>query len=69
MASVPAVETRTGLDLKLARTAARVTQVALAERMGVRPQRVSQIEALAVVRPVLADRYVAALATLAKDAA
>lgn len=71
MVTVPPVETRTvtGLDLKLRRTAARVTQRALAEQMQVRSQRISQIEALAVVRPVLVDRYVAALAAVATDAA
>lgn len=70
MASVSSVETRvTGLDLKLRRTAARVTQIDLGAQMGVRAQRVSQIEALAVVRPHLAERYVAALAAIAKDAA
>lgn len=64
---VQQVETRTvtGLDLKLRRTAARVTQKMLAARMGVQSQRISQIEALAVVRETTADRYVAALAAVA----
>lgn len=54
-----------GLDLKLRRTAARVTQIDLATHMNVRAQRVSQIEALAVVRPQLVERYEAALAAVA----
>lgn len=66
MDTVSAVGTTvSGLDLKLRRTAARVTQIDLATQMSVRPQRVSQIEALAVVRPQLVERYEAALAAVA----
>ena len=69
MVTVHAVETRTvtGLDLKLRRIAERVTQRELAVQMNVRPQRISQIEALAVVKAPLATRYVAALAAVAED--
>lgn len=55
----------TGLDLKLQRTAARVTQRVLAAQMGVKPQYLSQVEARAIVPPETADRYLAALATVA----
>lgn len=54
----------TGMDLKLRRTRKRVTTIALAERAGWKSrQRVSQIEALAVVPIESADRYLQALAT------
>jgi hypothetical protein len=54
----------TGMDLKLRRTRRRVTTIALAERAGWKNrQRVSQIEALAVVPVDTADRYLAALST------
>lgn len=54
----------TGMDLKLSRTRKRVTTIALAERAGWKSrQRISQIEALAVVPVESADRYIAALAT------
>jgi transcriptional regulator with XRE-family HTH domain len=54
----------TGMDLKLRRTRKRVTTIALAERAGWKSrQRISQIEALAVVPSVSADRYLEALAT------
>jgi transcriptional regulator with XRE-family HTH domain len=71
MDTLPAVNspTVTGLDLKLRRTAARVTQRRLAEQTGWKAQYVSQVEARAVVPPATADRYVAALAALATDAA
>lgn len=59
----------TGLDLKLRRTAARVTQAQIAEHMGVRSQFISQIEARAVVRRETAERYMAALAAVAPAAA
>lgn len=54
----------TGMDLKVRRTRLRVTTIALAERGGWKSrQRISQIEALAVVPPETADRYLTALAT------
>lgn len=56
--------THTGMDLKVRRTRKRVTTIALAERAGWKSrQRISQIEALAVVPVDSADRYLAALAT------
>ncbi len=56
----------TGMDLKLRRIQARVTTIALAERAGWQSrQRISQIEALAVVPPDTASRYLDALATFA----
>ena len=60
----------TGMDLKLRRMAARVTQDQIAGHMGVRKQFISQIEARAVVPPATVDRYRAALAAVAtSDAA
>lgn len=53
----------TGLQLKLLRTRKRVKAKDLAERMDVRPGRISQIEALAVVSEQAAGRYLEALAT------
>lgn len=53
----------TGLELKLLRTRKRVKAKDLAARMDVRPGRVSQIEALAVVSAPAVTRYLAALAT------
>lgn len=47
----------TGLDLKVERVRARVTGVGLARAMGVSRQRVSIIEASAVVTPDAAARY------------
>jgi transcriptional regulator with XRE-family HTH domain len=58
----------TGLDLKLARIAARVKQKAIGRAMGVSESRVSAIEREAVVTPETADRYVAALDTCRTDA-
>lgn len=56
--------TYTGMSLKLRRTRQRVTTIALAERAGWKNrQRISQIEALAVVPDGTAERYLAALAT------
>lgn len=53
-----------GMDLKVRRTRRRVTTIALAERAGWKNrQRVSQIEALAVVPEDTAQRYLDALAT------
>ena len=59
----------TGLDLKLRRTAARVTQRQLADHLGVRAQFISQVEARAIVRQDTAERYLAALAAVATAAA
>lgn len=54
----------TGMDLKLRRTRLRVTTISLAERAGWKSrQRISQIEALAVVPQETAARYLEALAT------
>lgn len=54
----------TGMDLKVLRTRKRVTTIALAERAGWKSrQRISQIEALAVVPEDTAGRYLEALAT------
>ena len=54
----------TGMDLKLARTRRRVTTISLAERAGWKSrQRISQIEALAVVPDDTASRYLDALRT------
>lgn len=63
---MPAVTS--GLDLKVERIRARVTAVRLAEEMGVTRQRVSAIEALAVVPTDTADRYVGALMSLTQTA-
>lgn len=53
----------TGLDLKLARVAARVKQWQLATEMGVSPSRVAAIEREAVVTQDTEARYLAALST------
>jgi transcriptional regulator with XRE-family HTH domain len=53
----------TGMDLKLERTAARVTGRALARTMGLSHSRISAVEAYAVVTPEMVARYRAALAT------
>lgn len=53
----------TGMDLKVARVRRMVTQAQLAERMGIHPLTVLRMEQRAVVRPAMADRYHAALAT------
>jgi plasmid maintenance system antidote protein VapI len=53
----------TGLELKLERTAQRVTGTAVARAMNVSNSRVSAIEAYAVVTPEMAARYRAAIAT------
>ena len=53
----------TGLSLKLQRTARRVKARDLAEAMGVKHPRVSQIEAQALVTDQTAERYLSALAT------
>lgn len=59
---------KSGLDLKLRRTAARLKVQDVAGRMGVKPARVSQIEALAVVTDETATRYQQALEELAPSA-
>lgn len=56
----------TGLDLKLARVAARVKQRPLADAMGVSESRVSAIEREAVVSPAIRLRYLDALARAAQ---
>lgn len=53
----------TGLDLKLKRVARRVRVIDLAQVMGVRHSRISQIEAQAVPSADMQQRYLAALAT------
>jgi len=52
-----------GLELKVLRIRADVTQIDLAKAMGVSNSYVSVIEAKRTVSQDLADRYVAALAT------
>lgn len=54
----------TGLDLKLERTARRVSVKEMAIAMGVSPARISNIESRHVVTDRAAGRYRAALATL-----
>lgn len=51
----------TGLDLKVARVRARLTVTEVADAMGVSRQRVSQVEAMALVNASLEGRYRAAL--------
>lgn len=51
----------TGLDLKVERIRSRITAKRLADELGVTRQRVSAIEALAVVGDDQVDRYRAAL--------
>lgn len=58
-----------GLDLKLERTAARVSVKELAARMDVSPARISTIESRAVVTERAAEKYRAALAALPAVAA
>lgn len=53
----------TGLDLKLARVAARCKQHEVAKEMGVTPSRISALEREAVVSETAAARYLAALDT------
>jgi plasmid maintenance system antidote protein VapI len=53
-----------GLDLKVERVRARVTATAVAEAMGVTRQRVSAIEALAVVTEDVAERFRTAMMSL-----
>lgn len=53
-----------GLDLKVERIRARITATAVASEMGVTRQRVSAIEALAVVTSDVAERYRGAVMSL-----
>lgn len=57
----------TGIDLKVERVRARITAKRLADELGVTRQRVSAVEALAVVSEVQADRYRLALMSLTSD--
>ena len=61
MATASVIAHRTGLDLKLARTAAMVTQTELAQRMGVTRQAVSNVEARYHVPGPTVQRYLDAL--------
>lgn len=54
----------TGMDLKIERVRARVTAQRLGEVLDVSRQRISAIEALAVVNPDLATRYRDALVSV-----
>ncbi len=56
----------TGLDLKVERIRARVSAVRLAAAMSVARQRVSQVEALAVVNDDLVARYREALVSVTR---
>jgi DNA-binding XRE family transcriptional regulator len=58
----------TGMDLKVERVRARATAQRLADVLDVSRQRISGIEALAVVHPDLAERYRDALASLTTGA-
>lgn len=62
LASAP----RTGLDLRLRRTAAMVTQTELAAEIGVSRQAVSNLEALYRPSDTAVARYLAALERLAR---
>lgn len=53
---------KTGLDLKLARVAARLKQAQVGAEMGVSGSRVAAIEREAVVSPEMADRFLGAIA-------
>lgn len=57
----------TGMDLKLERVKARVTAQRLARTLDVSRQRISAIEALAVVHEDLASRYRDALLSVTTD--
>lgn len=56
-----------GLDLKLERTAQRVTARAIARVMGVSFTRIAHVEGSAVVTPATVARYRAALATCVEE--
>lgn len=56
---------KTGLELRLARTAARITVTELAEAMSVSPSRVSHIEGRDRVTEGAERKYLEALQTLA----
>ena len=51
----------TGLDLRLQRVARQVTQTQIAAVLGVRPQAVSNVEALLRPTPAAIERYLSAL--------
>lgn len=57
----------TGMDLKVERVKARVTAQRLARELEVSRQRISAIEALAVVNDDLVARYRAALVSVTSD--
>lgn len=57
----------TGLDLKVERVRARVTATRLAQEMGVTRQRISAIEADAIVTDDAAERYRMALMSVTTD--
>lgn len=57
----------TGMDLRLRRTAARVTQTALARRLGVSRQAIGNVELLQYPTPAAAERYLAALEQVAAE--
>jgi hypothetical protein len=57
-----------GIDLKVERVRARVSAVRLANEMGVARQRISQVEALAVVNDEMASRYREALLSVTDGA-
>lgn len=59
--------TYSGLDLKLARTRARVKANRIAAAMGVSPSRVASIEREAVVTAEAAGRYLRAIAECRTD--
>lgn len=54
-----------GMDLKVERIRAKVTATDLASEMGVSRQRVSQLESATDVSEAMADRYRAALLSVA----
>lgn len=56
-----------GLDLKLERTALRVTGRAIARTLGVSSSRIGHVEASAVVTPEMVARYRAAIATCVQE--
>jgi transcriptional regulator with XRE-family HTH domain len=58
---------KSGLDLKLERTAQRVTGRAIARAMGVSSSRIGHVESSAVVTPEMVARYRAALATCVQE--
>jgi hypothetical protein len=57
-----------GMDLKVERVKARASATAIAEQMGVVRQRISQIEALAIVPDDTVERYRTALLSVTEGA-